>query len=292
MKQNQEEIVDIVSRIVENMSQFRNAEKQLAQAITSDVMFAAGASISELAVKADVSEATVTRFAKSVGCQHFRELKMFLAQSASVGARFFKESDSEPSSINGVYESILRSLKRNEGHITPDALQDAAEYIHHARQVIILGVGGSSTMLAQECQYRLFRLGVNAVAYSDPMLMRMATSATEKDDVVFCLSLGGVSPDVAEAANIAKNYGATVLSITPAKTPLAKIVDVNLPIVIRENDFIFKPTSSRYVMLAAIDMLMTEVATRNKRKSRDKLRRMKQQLDAHRKGGNRLPLGD
>lgn len=53
-----------------------------------------------------------------------------------------------------------------------------------------------------------------------------------------------------------------------------------------------QPSASRYVMLAAIDMLASEVAIRNQRKSREKLRRLKLHLDQHRQSSERLPLGD
>ena len=53
-----------------------------------------------------------------------------------------------------------------------------------------------------------------------------------------------------------------------------------------------------YSSLAAIDILSSELAIKNQRKSREKLRRLKIQLDDHRgedgacPNSNRLPLGD
>lgn len=45
-------------------------------------------------------------------------------------------------------------------------------------------------------------------------------------------------------------------------------------------------------MMALIDVLSTELALSHKRRTRDKLRRLKLALDSHRGGEDRQPLGD
>ncbi|MNF11919.1 DNA-binding transcriptional regulator HexR [compost metagenome] len=65
-----------------------------------------------------------------------------------------------------------------------------------------------------------------------------------------------------------------------------------LALVVQENDYIYKPSSSRYAMLAMVDVLATALAMANKRQSRDRLRRIKLALDSHRGGADRQPLGD
>ena len=50
----------------------------------------------------------------------------------------------------------------------------------------------------------------------------------------------------------------------PAGTPLAEQADLVLPLLVRENDYIFKPSTSRYAMLAMVDVLATELAMANK----------------------------
>lgn len=284
--------VDIISHITENMVQFRQAEQKVAQVILDDIMYAARASISELAKKAKVSEATITRLAKTLGCKNVRDLKVQLAQAVSVGERFIHEVNVEPSAISGVFESIRKILNVNANLITQPLLDKCVAVIGEAKQVLVFGVGGCSTLMSQECQNRFFRLGIATSAYSDPMLMRMVAATIDKGDVILCLSVGGISPDVQESAEIARQHGASIISITSPDSDLANVADINLPIVFVESDFIFKPSSSRYVMLAAIDVLATELAVKNKRRSREKLRRLKRTLDVYRNGSDRLPLGD
>lgn len=283
---------DIVSRINSLYSHLRDAEQKIARLVLDDIGFAAQASISEMAERAGVSEATITRFAKAIECKNVRDLKLRLAQAEAVGQRFYTEVRPEPGGIYGVYDAIKSALDHNAQLVTEAVIRPVVERLSKSRQILIFGVGGGSTVMAQECQHRLFRLGFPATAYSDPMLMRMAASVLEHHDTVLCLSLGGYSPDVEEAAQIAKEYGAQAIGITVADSPLGKIVDLLVPMQPLETDYIFKPSASRFVMLAAIDVIATELAAKHKRKSREALRRIKYTLDIHKRGQDRLPLGD
>ncbi|MBN7821591.1 MurR/RpiR family transcriptional regulator [Bowmanella yangjiangensis] len=283
--------MDIVSRINSRLAHLRPSEQKVARFILDDLTFAASAPINELADKAGVSHASITRLARALECTNVRQLKMLLAQSAAVGERFISNKPVERQDIPAIYQAIHEILDLNAGLISDSDLQSASQVVTQADHVLIFGVGGGSTVMAQECHNRLFRLEVKSNAYSDPMLMRMTASTVNKDDVLICLSLSGVSPDVQSAAQIGQEYGAHVVAICP-DGPLAQIADVHLPIQTREADYIFNPSASRYVMLAAIDMLASEVAVKNQRKSREKLRRLKHHLDEHRKGSERLPLGD
>ena len=47
-----------------------------------------------------------------------------------------------------------------------------------------------------------------------------------------------------------------------------------LPLLVSENDYIFKPSASRYAMLAMVDVLATELAMANKPQAKDRLRRI------------------
>ncbi|MGB0935957.1 MAG: MurR/RpiR family transcriptional regulator [Colwellia sp.] len=294
--------MDIVNKIKEGLRHFNPAEEKVARFILSDINYAANAPISELAEKAEVSHASITRLAKTLTCANVRELKLKLAQSAAVGERFTNEATVDKQDISFVYQSIHDILARNAGLIKDEVVELVSQHICEAKHTLIFGVGGGSSMMSDECNNRFFRLGIQSNAYSDPMMMRMTAATVDNTDVVICLSLGGISPEVYNAAKIAKEYGAMIIAICPEGS-LSQLANLHLPIVTDESDYIFKPSSSRYVMLAAIDILSNELAMKNQRKSREKLRRIKTHLDAyrepfqhehseHEENNNRLPLGD
>ncbi len=283
--------VDIISQITERFSALRDAEKKVAKLIVDDIDVAATASITELAEKANVSEATITRFAKAIGCKNVRDMKIKLAQSLTVGQRFILEPPDQ-SGYQGIYESIKQTLDINRSLINESDIDTTTQWLHNARQVIAIGMGGGSTIASQELQHRLFRLGYPIVAYNDGMLSRMVAATADSNDVLVMMSASGYTPVIIETAQLAKQYGLKIIAICPTKTPLAEIADITLPIVHQETDFIYKPSASRYAMLALVDVISMELAVNHKRRSRDKLRRLKVALDSHRGGGDRQPLGD
>lgn len=283
--------IDIISCITDRFMALTATEKRIAQFILDDVAAAAEMPIAELARLTDTSQASVTRFARALGCKDVRELKMKLAQSLAIGQRFILDVP-DLEGVQGIYESIISVLETNRRALDLAALKRAVEWISGARQVLALGMGGGSTICAQEIQYRLFRLGLPVVSQSDGLLVRMMSSAVTAKDVVIVLSLGGYTKEMIESAAIARQYGAKIVAITPPETPLAAQADIVLPLLVSENDYIFKPSASRYAMLAMVDVLATELAMANKPQAKNRLRRIKLALDDHRDGVDRLPLGD
>lgn len=283
--------IDIISCITDRFVELTATEKRIAQFILDDVQAATTLPIAEMARLTQTSQASITRFARAIGCKDVRELKVKLAQSLAVGQRFILDVP-DLEGVQGIYETIINVLEINRRALNPESLKSAVEWLSGARQILAIGMGGGSTICAQEVQFRLFRLGLPVVSQSDGLLVRMMCSSVASNDVVLALSLGGYTREVVESAAIARQYGAKVIAITPADTPLANQADVVLPLIVRENDYIFKPSTSRYAMLAMVDVLATELAMVNKTQTKNRLRRIKLALDSHRGGIDRQPLGD
>lgn len=283
--------IDILSRITSDFAGLRDAEKKVAELIFADIDFVSEASIGDIAARADVSDASVTRFARAVGCQNVRDLKLRLARALAAGRRFIQDAG-DTDGLGAVYDIATQTLEVNRELMEQADVAGAIELLDGARQILVFGAGGGSTMLAQELQFRLIRLGYAISAYPQSLLPRMVASTLEPDDVVVTLSVSGYTPEIVESAQIARQYGARVVAITANGSPLAETADVVLPVAARETDFIYHPSASRYAVLAAIDVLALELALRHQDRSRDKLRRLKITLDAHRGGDNRQPLGD
>ncbi|CEJ96272.1 Transcriptional regulator, RpiR family [Caballeronia glathei] len=285
---------DIVARIAERAPELRSAERKVAALILDDLAGASRASIGALAEKAEVSIATVTRFAKAVGCQDVRELKLRLAQAAAVGQRFLRrEPDDVPDSLAArIFEEVQTTLAHNQGALRAAPVAAAADALAEASMIYVFGMGGGSTALADEMRFRLVRLGRPAASYQDGLLQRMVASTLSKEHVVVALSVTGQTPEMVDSCRLAREYGARVIALTAPASPLGALADWLIPVLAIETDFIYKPSSSRYAMLMALDLLVTELAVKQAGRSRELLRRMKHALDAHRGGGERQPLGD
>ncbi|MEX3930612.1 MurR/RpiR family transcriptional regulator [Paraburkholderia phymatum] len=286
---------DIVARIAECAPELRSAERKVAALILDDLMGASRASIGALAERAEVSVATVTRFAKAVGCRDVRELKLRLAQAAAVGQRFLQagaQPDTPEPLATRVFDELQTALAHNHHLLCQAPIAQAAAALREARMIYVFGMGGGSTALADEMRFRLVRLGRPVATYQDGLLQRMVASTVSRDTVVIALSTTGRVPEMVDSCRIARSYGATLVTVTAPASPLAKLADWLIPIVAFETDFIYKPSSSRYAMMMALDVLVTELALSLGDESRELLRRMKHALDAHCGGGDRQPLGD
>ncbi len=282
--------VDIVSKIYEALPSLRDAEKKVALTITDDLAFSAGASITELAKKADVSEATITRFAKSVGCKDVRDLKVKLAQCSTLGQRFVDKP--VLSDTANLFAAIHQMLDVHQGLICEETIEKVIELFWQARQVVVFGSGGASSMLAMEAQNRFFRLGYSCTAHSDSLMGRMAASVVQPTDVFVVFSITGRTPEVIDIVDIAKQYGAKVVAFTHADSPLAEMSDYVFKVETSEGDDIFRPTTSRYALLAQLDVFAMKLAHSRETLVKENLRRIKLNLDIHRGGSERQPLGD
>ena len=96
---------------------------------------------------------------------------------------------------------------------------------------------------------------------------------------------------VRTTAELARETGVTTIALTQADSLVAKAADIVIPIDLAEGNNIFRPTSTRIAYLAAVDILASLVAY-NIPQAAVTLRRIKQQLVAHRDGDDRQLLGD
>src|ERR1700730_17016467 len=129
---------DIVARIAECAPELRSAERKVAALILDDLTGASRASIGALAQQAGVSIATVTRFAKAVGCRDVRELKLRLAQAAAVGERFLQDAAPHPtpdSLAARIFDEIRTTLAHNCGLLDGAPVAAAADALLAARMI-------------------------------------------------------------------------------------------------------------------------------------------------------------
>ena len=291
-------IPDILSQIKDSYSELRPAERRVADVVLADVTFSVDASNAEIARRADVSEPTVTRFCRAIGCDGVRDFKLKLAQSVVVGRLYLTPLPPPEPSENGsplwnvVFGEARNALSAVERSIDPKDILEAAELVASAHQVLVFGLGGSSTALAQETQNRLFRYGVVVSAYSDPYVMKMTASTLKPNDLVIAISSTGRTREVVEAVALAKHYRARAIAITAPDSDLAAVADVALTVDIPEFPDPLKPTASRYAFLAIIDLVSTAVGYRLDPDARETLRRIKYTVLSHRKGKVLEPLGD
>jgi DNA-binding MurR/RpiR family transcriptional regulator len=286
---------DLISRIYSNRDVLRPSERRVAEVVLADVENAVRASNAQIAKAAGVSEPTVTRFCRAMGCEGVRDFKLRLAQSLvtnNSGGTAATQENAELPFWGTVFGHALSAIGLAQRQIDVGQTRRAIEAIAHSRNVFVFGVGGGSTALAQDMQYRLFRHGLSVAAYHDSHLMRMAAASTGPGQVVLAISATGRTQELIEAARIAHSYSATVIAVTKSGTELAKVADIVLTVDVPEIVNAMKPTASRYAFMAVLDLIATGVAYERGPEGKETWRRVKLALMQMRNGDVLEPLGD
>ncbi len=286
--------MDIFSTLQEEKARLSPSETRIADILLNDFEFAVNASIIELAEKADVSPPTVTRFCRRVGCESFSDFKVQLARTAYVGMRYLRPEPKsrDPGDVaQDIITKAQNALFLLHRSLDLAAIEQAAEKIAKAEMIYAFGSGGNSSMIASELQNRLFRFGLHVTASSDHGMQLMLAAAAKATHVIVGSSFSGRNTELVRSFTLARETGVTTIALTQADSLVAKAADIVIPIDLAEGNNIFRPTSTRIAYLAAVDILASLVAY-NIPQAAVTLRRIKQQLVAHRDGDDRQLLGD
>ena len=198
--------VSLVDRIRQVEPLLNRAEKSVAKAVLADIDRATRSSTKELAKRAGVSEPTIVRFARHVGCTGFADLKRRVSQDIAT-ARMFVLSDHavishDTESVAGqVYEATAQALAYSFAQRDPNALEQAAKAIDAARRVFCMGTGGSSANIALEAENRLFRFDIHTSALIDAYKQRIAAATCQAEDVLLVFSVTGRPRALVDCAN-------------------------------------------------------------------------------------------
>lgn len=293
-----ERTIDIIARLEHRLEQGRDAERRLVETILSDLHFAAHAPIAEMAVRAGVSEPTVTRLARALGFPGTREMRFHLAQALAIGGAYLRKpaavDDLPPSCqiIATVASGAHAALDLMTTALAEVDIEGMARQISRASQVLVYGTGGGSSMAAVELQNRLFRLGLHVTAHTDPQLQRMSASVLSPGAVVIGFSISGQAASVLDAVAIARQYGARAVVVTRANSPLAEAGDALFPLTFKEDGNLYKPSSVRYALLAAVDILAMATTETIGPGVLEPLRRVRHSLASQNIRDPNLPIGD
>jgi DNA-binding MurR/RpiR family transcriptional regulator len=275
-------LIDLVSRIQRIEGDLSAAEQRVAAAVAADYDATTRMTIRDLANRAGVSQPSVTRFCRSVGCASFGEFKVRLATTLTVAAVYLRTDRVFEDDIGQLAQVVMMraadAIRDCLDRLDTDAVGRAISAIADCNRLDIYGQGGGSASIAEDAKLRLFRLGLPVCAYSDGHQQRMSAATLRPKDVAFAISNSGRSRPVVGAIDIARSYGAKTIALTRPETPLAAAAEMVIPIVIPEDANALMPTASRYAHMAVIDTIATGVASEMGTRSREALRRVRYTL--------------
>jgi RpiR family carbohydrate utilization transcriptional regulator len=269
----------LTQTISDTLVHLRKSELKVADFVLKHPLEVIRMRIVDLADQADVSEPTVVRFCRAVGCTGFQDFKLALAQqlasSPSYGQIAVTDSDSTREYTHKVFDSTVDALLKVRDSLVLDNLEAAVAAICSAGRVEFYGFGASAAV-AFDAQHKFFRLQIRSSAYSDPHLQNMSATSLNTGDVVVAISQSGRTQALLDSMELVKNAGGIVIGLAPSSSPIAKSATIAIEVDAKEDIQIYTPLSSRIAHLAVIDVLAIGVA----QKKGPKLHKHLQQLQA------------
>lgn len=246
-------------------SSLRKSEVKVADFVLAQPEQVMHMRIVDLAQEAQVSEPTIVRFCRAIGCNGFQAFKVRIAQETAVtnniGQFAIVESDSIEDICSKIADTTIQRLHQIKTSLIPDQVGAAANAISSAKRVEFYGFGASGAV-ATDAQHKFFRLQVATAAYSDPHMQSMSAVTLGEKDVVVAISQSGRTRDLMHSIELAQQYGALVVSLAPQNTPVSRAADLPIYINIEEDTDQFTPMTSRIAHLMVIDMLAVAVTQR------------------------------
>ena len=256
----------LIVKIKAMMGHMSKAERRVADYIVQNPDEVIHLTVSELADLTSVSNATVIRTCQRIGSGNYQDLKITLAQEIVTPMQSINEElsfEDDPATIlDKVFNTERQALDYTRNNIDMKELIRAVDALQNARTIHVLGMGNSRA-IAQDLEHKLLRLGLNAVMRGDGHMDIISASFLKPGDVMFAISYSGSTMDVINAAKVAKQNGATVISLTNmGRSPLYDVADIHLSTSASESKYRIVALSSRIAQMAIVDTIYTLIALR------------------------------
>lgn len=141
-----------------------------------------------------------------------------------------------------------------------DEIEKAIMIVTNGNKIIVIG-SGNSAAIANDAHHKFLRIGLDVHSYTDGHMQMIAVSSLKEGDVLLAISHSDSSRVIVEAMEVAKQKGATSISITSGGiSPITKRADIKLYTYSHEVKYRLYAIFSRISMFAIIDTIYTGVA--------------------------------
>ena len=234
--------------------------------------------ISEVAERLQIADATVFRFCKRIGFNGFQDLKISLAKEKKAPDEMYDEitdSDDDLTIAHKVFKANIETLENTASLLSQHSIEEAMTAIKEAKGLYFFGVGGSAT-IAMDGYHKFMRTGTPSYAFIDSHFQLMAASQLSKKDVAIIISHSGSNKDTLQILNTANEAGATTIAITSfPKSIIASKAKIVLLTSSKETEYRSEALSSRIAQLSIIDALFVNLMVHSHEKGQKVLSKIR-----------------
>ena len=213
--------------------------------------------IKDIAINCGVSQPSVVRFCKKLGCNGIKDLKILVdgMRSDTADSLPCTFDDRDKDIYKKVFASSIESLERSFSFVTWEEISELAERIINASTISVFGIGGSA-LAARHLSEEMLRLGLKSMCFTDLYSISSSASTYTNDDLLIFISRQGETIELVNKAQKAKNTGANIALITTNEnSTLFSLSD--LALLVSENQYLLddRNSYSRLGELALIESL-------------------------------------
>ena len=248
-----------LAAISDALPKLKGSAQKVAHYIVNSPRETINLTITELGARAGVSEASIVRFAQSLGYSGFHALKIGLAEDL-VSPMLLVHEDLTPdddlaSAVQKAMTAGMRSLEDTIRILEMPVVERAVQALCAAEHIEIFA-SGNSIPLAMDLNFRLTKIGLHSRFSIDPTVQEMFASLARPEDVAVGISHTGSSKDTVYALELAKQRGARTIAITNhSDSPLTRHGDFCLFTSTRVSHFREEEMASNLATLALIETL-------------------------------------
>src|SRR4051794_18897095 len=261
------------SRIRAALPQMPVAMAKIGTLLLEDPSLPLRLSITELAERAGTSPPTVTRFCRAIGYAGYPALRVgAAAEQGRVSAhetwdsdvgRAFHPGDTAAVVMRTLVNAHSVALTSTSERLDPTLVGLVAQTVAQSDHVDIYGIGGSAGM-AVELHARLYRIGINAHAWSEVHIGLTSAALLDDSSVAIAFSNTGRTEETIEMLAMARSSGAYAVAVTSDPTsPMAQVADAHLTSYAPGEYLQPDDLSAKHAQLFVIDLLYLLAAQRD-----------------------------
>lgn len=258
----------ILSQIKRALGSLSPAEQRVANHVLAHPRSALNDPIAQIARAADVSQPTVIRFCRTLGCEGLSDFKLRLASGLTGTMPITHTQVTGEDSMLELGVKVLgntaSAILQVRDHLNRDTIDRAVTLLSAADRIEFYALGQYG-VVADDAQFKFLRIGVSANACTDPRLQVLAANVLRPGVVVVVISSSQQPNELQAVVEKARERGAAVVAITESQSPLARKADVSLIIDHLEDMATQLPMISRILHLLMVDILVVGVAMRRGR---------------------------
>lgn len=269
----------LITRINSYYDNLSKSDQAISDYLLKNIDSAAFLSIQELAASANVSTATISRFAKKIGYDSFQELKLAIHVTDSVKEDdFFSElsqTDNYKDILTKNFNSNISSLNSTLNLVSNQDLEKTMRILLAADTCGFFGLGGSNSV-AGIAFHKFLRMPLKTVFHQDFHYQQMLAAKLTERDCAFVISHTGNNKDTLRLVEILKNRAVPIIAFTSfANSPIAREADVAFISISEEISFRPEAVASTVSQISLLDAIFMMYGMKTQDRTEDTIKNIR-----------------